>query len=73
MAGEFRIAQLAVSEAIEASIADASMSPQAMSRALLSEILQQLSSQLPTAQLASLVEYQLDNLNIDEHVVTRGC
>jgi len=73
MAGEFRIAQHCIAEAIKSAKAENSMSEEAMGRALLTELLAVLSQQHAPNSLKELIEYQLDNLSNDEFVVTRGC
>lgn len=73
MAGEFRIAQHYIAEAIESAKAENSMSEEAMGRALLTELLAVLSQQHTPTGLKEMIEYQLENLSSDEFVVTRGC
>lgn len=73
MAGEFRIAQNAISEAMETAEAENGMSTDAMGRALLTELLQNLSKHNDPKTLRDLVDYQLENLSADAFVITRGC
>ena len=73
MAGEFRIAQNAINEAMETAEAENGMSTEAMGRALLTELLQHLSKQHSPDTLRDLVDYQLENLSADAFVITRGC
>lgn len=73
MAGEFRIAQDCIAEAINTAEAENSMSGEAMGRALLTELLTTLSQEHSAASIKEMVDYQLENLTSDEFVVTRGC
>ncbi|MAZ88041.1 MAG: hypothetical protein CL693_10370 [Cellvibrionaceae bacterium] len=73
MAGEFKIAQQAIRDAMETAAAENSMSQDAMGRALLAELLQALSKQSSSAELKDMVDYQLENLSTDSFVITRGC
>lgn len=73
MAGEFRIAKQNITDAMETAEAENSMSTEAMGRALLTELLAQLSKDNSPATLKDMVEYQLENLGSDSFVVTRGC
>lgn len=73
MAGEFKIAQQSIRDAMEAASTESNMSQDAMGRALLAELLQTLSQQSSSAELKDMIEYQLDNLASDSFVVTRGC
>jgi len=73
VAGEFKIAQHHIGEAIEAARAEKSMSEEAMSRALLTELLGILSKQHSPAELKEMIDYQLENISSDSFVVTRGC
>ncbi len=73
MAGEFKIAQQSIHDAMETASAESSMSQDAMGRALLAELLQALSKQHASAELKDMIDYQLENLSADSFVVTRGC
>jgi len=73
MAGEFRIAQHHIGEAVETAKAENSMSEEVMGRALLTEVLVVLSQQQSPSNLKEMIDYQLENLSSDEFVVTRGC
>jgi len=73
MAGEFRIAQNHIGEAVETAKAENSMSEEVMGRALLTEVLVVLSQQQSPSNLKEMIDYQLENLSSDEFVVTRGC
>ncbi len=73
MAGEFRIAQQQITEAMETADAESNMSRDAMGRALLTELLTQLSSHHAPEALRAMIDYQIENLGNDSFVVTRGC
>ncbi|MGH1373491.1 MAG: hypothetical protein ACRBBW_15735 [Cellvibrionaceae bacterium] len=73
MAGEFRVAQQQITEAMETADAEGSMSRDAMGRALLTELLAQLSKDHSPETLKDMIDYQLENLGSDSFVVTRGC
>ncbi len=73
MAGEFRVAQQQITDAMETADAEGAMSRDAMGRALLTELLSQLSQEHSSQTLKDLIDYQLENLGNDSFVVTRGC
>ncbi len=73
MAGEFKVAQQSIGDAMEKASTEKSMGEDAMGRALLAELLQTLSKQHSSAELKEMIDYQLDNLSADSFVVTRGC
>jgi hypothetical protein len=73
MAGEFRVAQQQITDAMETADAEGAMSRDAMGRALLTELLTQLSQEHSPQTLKDLIDYQLENLGNDSFVVTRGC
>ncbi len=73
MAGEFKIAQQSISDAMEKAATEGGMSQDAMGRTLLAELLQTLSKQHSSAELKDMIDYQLENLSADSFVVTRGC
>jgi len=73
MAGEFRIAQRHVGEAMETAEAESSMTQDAMGRALLTELLATLSKHSTPEAIRDMIDYQLENLGSDSFVVTRGC
>ncbi len=73
MAGEFSIAQKCVQQALGTADLSPCMNRDAMSRALLSELLSILATQHSQADLKALLDYQLDNLDEDQFVITRGC
>lgn len=73
MSGEYTKAAQIVEAALEDATASPSMSPEALSSAMLGILLQKQSSQQSKADILSFVQFQLDNLEEDEFVVTRGC
>ncbi|MBU3070013.1 hypothetical protein KOI40_09280 [Aestuariicella sp. G3-2] len=73
MAGEFLIAQEHIQSAISKADNDRSMSTEAMSRALLTELLTQLAKHHSPEELKALLLYQLEQVAEDEFVITRGC
>lgn len=73
MAGEFLIAQEHIQSAILKADNDRSISTEAMTRALLTELLNQLAKHHSPDELKALLLYQLDQVAEDEFVITRGC
>jgi hypothetical protein len=73
MAGEFKIAQRCINEAMETADAENSMTQEAMGRALLTELLTALTQHNTPEAIQDMIEYQLENLASDSFVVTRGC
>lgn len=72
MAGEYKLAEQLLSEAMEAASSDAQMSEEGMAQALLVAVLSKMLASHTRKQLDDMIAYQLDNVGEDEFVVTRG-
>ncbi len=73
MTGEFSLAKQVVADAIEMAEAENNMDKDAMTIALLRELLCHLEKTHSRSDLDNLIAYQLDSQDRDEFLVTRGC
>lgn len=73
MAGEYKVAQAVLDQAIQQTEGDRSMSTDSLISALLGLLLSEQAKSRPKEDILSFVEHHLDNLGDDEHVITRGC
>ncbi|MCV6622778.1 MAG: hypothetical protein OIF51_13625 [Cellvibrionaceae bacterium] len=73
MSGEYKTAQTLIENALSEADNSANSSADALSQALLGVLLQSMAKQRGIADLKSFIDFQLENLDTDEIVVTRGC
>ena len=73
MAGEHTQAEALIKHAIQQADTNASMSGDAMRRAILSSILKLSAEQAGIGNTTDEVNYLLENMGSDEQVITRGC
>lgn len=73
MAGEYDVARELIGQAFEQAEKDRAMSTDTMATALLGTLLKRLLSERSPADVASLIDYQIESLGADEFVITRGC
>ncbi|WP_299975866.1 hypothetical protein [uncultured Pseudoteredinibacter sp.] len=73
MSGEYNTAQTLIENALTEADNSANSSADALSQALLGVLLQSMAKQRGIADLKSFIDFQLENLDTDEIVVTRGC
>lgn len=73
MSGEYKTAQTLLENALAEADNSANSSADALSQALLGVLLQSMAKQRGIADLKSFIDFQLENLDTDEIVVTRGC
>ncbi|WP_299769362.1 hypothetical protein [uncultured Pseudoteredinibacter sp.] len=73
MSGEYKTAQTLIENALAEADNSANSSADALSQALLGVLLQSMAKQRGIADLKSFIDFQLENLDTDEIVVTRGC
>jgi len=73
MSGEYKTAQTLIENALAEADNSANSSADALSQALLGVLLQSMATQRGIADLKSFIDFQLENLDTDEIVVTRGC
>ncbi len=73
MSGEYQTAQELIGQALDNAEASSSSSADALSQAMLGVLLQEMAQTRGLSDLKSFIEFQLDNLDTDEIVVTRGC
>lgn len=73
MAGEYRVAQDAIEQAMEEALASTKMSEDAMCLALFSELVARLATTNSKQQLTDLLHFHMEALENNVHVITRGC
>lgn len=73
MSGEYQSAVKLINEALAEAEQSPNSSAEALSQAMLGVLLQTMAEQRGVKDLAAFIEFQLDNLDTDEIVVTRGC
>ncbi|MEM7741020.1 MAG: hypothetical protein AAF225_09495 [Pseudomonadota bacterium] len=72
MAGETTLARQLITDGLSRAKADGAQSEDSLLRALLGEVLSELSKSRKRADLDSFINHHLDNLGEDEWVITRG-
>ena len=73
MSGESTLAKQLVQQALQAARQDPAMSEQSMCNALLTAAVIATTSHLQKKDILEYVEYDLDHINTEFEVVTRGC
>jgi hypothetical protein len=73
MSGEAQIARELVQKLMAAAEQDPKQDKDAMGRALISAVLAEFATYRPTSDIAAELRYQIDSLDEDLIVVTRGC
>jgi hypothetical protein len=73
MAGEAPYAQQIVTDAMKHADNEPSLSKDAMGRAIINAVLSEYRQYRTVADIASELQYIIDNLDEDEFVITRGC
>ncbi|BFM16036.1 hypothetical protein R50073_22190 [Maricurvus nonylphenolicus] len=73
MAGEFKIAEKAIQDALSSAQQDPAMSEDAMAQALQSSLISEMLKHSSAQDIRQRIEFLLENANSDFMVVTRGC
>jgi hypothetical protein len=73
MTGEVSYAQSIVIDALAHADRDPALSKDAMGRSIINAVLAEYSKYRTSSDIASELQYILDNLDEDEFVITRGC
>ncbi len=73
MSGEYQTAEDLINQALNGAQASSNSSAEALSQAILGVLLQKMAQTRGVSDLKSFIDFQLDNLDTEEIVVTRGC
>jgi hypothetical protein len=73
MVGEVSFAQKIVTDAMAHAGNEPALSKDAMGRAIINAVLDEYRQYRTTADIASELQYIVDNIDEDEFVITRGC
>ncbi|GAA6152958.1 hypothetical protein [Pseudoteredinibacter isoporae] len=73
MSGEYQAAETLISNALSEADASDHSSADALSQAILGVLLQKMAQSRGINDLKSFIDFQLEHLDTEEIVVTRGC